>query len=160
MDVPADEEEGGYDLEDQGDPARPADVADIVLPGQVPVLVGNADQQPVAGGHCADRQYPQQVRVAVVSCRRSRIARGRHAAAAVSATCTVLVVTHTQRPMRLAAAAGDDFTLSASPVVNDLLAGDGERVVGVDVVEVAEAEQDMVDRPVGIFRLEAFEKEG
>jgi hypothetical protein len=32
-------------------------------------------------------------------------------------------------------------------------------VVRVDVVEVAEAEQDVVDRLVGIFRLEAFEKE-
>ena len=61
--------------------------------------------------------------------------------------------------MRLAAAGGDNFALSARPVVNDLLARDGEGVVGVDVVEVAKPEQDVVDRLVGIFRLEAFEEE-
>ena len=58
--------------------------------------------------------------------------------------------------MRLAAAGGDDFAVSARPVVNDLLTRYREGVVSV---EVAEAEQDVVDRLVGIFRLEAFEKE-
>jgi len=51
--------------------------------------------------------------------------------------------------VRLAAAGGDDFALSARPVVNDLLTLDREGVVRVDVVEVAEAEQDVVDRLVG-----------
>jgi hypothetical protein len=61
--------------------------------------------------------------------------------------------------VRLAAAGGDDFAVSARSVVNDLLTRSREGVVRVDVVEVAEAEQDVVDRLVGIFRLETFEKE-
>jgi hypothetical protein len=61
--------------------------------------------------------------------------------------------------VRLAAACGDDFALSARPVVNDLLARSGEGFVGVDVVEVAEAEQDVVDGLIGVFRLEAFDEQ-
>ncbi len=58
----------------------------------------------------------------------------------------------------LAAACGDDFALSARPVVNDLLARSGEGFVRVDVVEIAEAEQDGVDGLIGVFRLEAFSR--
>jgi hypothetical protein len=60
--------------------------------------------------------------------------------------------------LRLAAACGDDFALAARPVVNDLLARSGAGFVGVDVVEVAEAQQDVVDGLVGVCRLGAFDK--
>jgi hypothetical protein len=59
----------------------------------------------------------------------------------------------------LAAACGDDFALAVRPVVNDLLARSGEGLVGVDVVEVAEAEQYVVDGVIGVFRPEAFDKQ-
>jgi len=58
----------------------------------------------------------------------------------------------------LAAARGDDFALAARPVVNDLLARRGKGFVGVNVVEVAEAQQDVVNGLIGVFRLEAFDK--
>lgn len=61
--------------------------------------------------------------------------------------------------MGSAAAGGDDFALSARPVVNDSLARNWQGFVGVDVVEVSETKQDVVDCLVGVFWLEAFNKQ-
>jgi hypothetical protein len=49
--------------------------------------------------------------------------------------------------------------LPACPVVDDLGARDRQRVVGVDVVEVAEAEQDVIDRLLGVLGLEARDEQ-
>ena len=57
------------------------------------------------------------------------------------------------------AAGGDNLSLSAGPVVDDLGSGDGQGIVGIDVVEVAEAQQDVVDRLLRVLRLEALDKQ-
>jgi len=49
--------------------------------------------------------------------------------------------------------------LPACPVVDDLGARNRQRVVGVDIVEVAEAEQDVVDRLLGVLGLEARDEQ-
>ena len=65
MDVPADQEEDRHDLEPPGDPPAPADVVHRVQAGQLPVPVGDVDQQPVPVDHAADGHHPQQVKVAI-----------------------------------------------------------------------------------------------
>jgi hypothetical protein len=58
-----------------------------------------------------------------------------------------------------APAGGDDLALPACPVVDDLGARDRQGVVRVDVVEVAEAEQNVVDRLLGVLGLEARDEQ-
>jgi hypothetical protein len=58
-----------------------------------------------------------------------------------------------------ATAGNDDLGLPPGPVVDDLGARHGQRVVRIDVVEVTEAEQDMVDRLLGILGLEALDEQ-
>jgi hypothetical protein len=45
--------------------------------------------------------------------------------------------------------------LPPRPVVDDVGSRDGQGIVGVNVVKVAEAEQDVVDRLLGVLGLEA-----
>jgi hypothetical protein len=52
----------------------------------------------------------------------------------------------------------DDLALPAGPVVDDLGSRDRERVVGIHVVEVAEAEQNVVDRLLGILGPESLDE--
>jgi len=49
--------------------------------------------------------------------------------------------------------------LPAGPVVNDLVPCHGQGVIWVNIVEVPEAEQDVVDRLLGIFGVEARDKQ-
>jgi hypothetical protein len=49
--------------------------------------------------------------------------------------------------------------LPSGPVVNDLLPRHGQGVIGINVVEVTEAEQDVVDRLLGILGFEAGDEQ-
>jgi hypothetical protein len=49
--------------------------------------------------------------------------------------------------------------LPSCPVVNDLGALDRQCVVGIDIVEVSEAEQDVVDGLLRVLRLEALDEQ-
>jgi hypothetical protein len=49
--------------------------------------------------------------------------------------------------------------LPAGPVVNDLGARYGQRVVGIDIVEVPEPEQDVVDGVLRVLGLEALDEQ-
>jgi len=49
--------------------------------------------------------------------------------------------------------------LAPGPVVNDLVTWHRQRLIGVNVVEVAKAEQDVVDRLLRVFGLEARDKQ-
>jgi hypothetical protein len=49
--------------------------------------------------------------------------------------------------------------LPSGPVVNDLVPRHEQGVIGVNVVEVAEAEQDVVDRLLGILGFEARDEQ-
>jgi len=49
--------------------------------------------------------------------------------------------------------------LPACPVVNDLGARDRQCVVGIDIVEVSEAEQDVVDGLLRVLRLETLDEQ-
>lgn len=63
------------------------------------------------------------------------------------------------RACGLTAAGRDDLGLPPGPVVNDLVARHGQGVIGVNVVEATQAEQDVVDCLLGVFGLEACDEQ-
>ena len=56
------------------------------------------------------------------------------------------------------AAGCDDLRLPAGPVIHDLLAGNGKRIVWVDIVEVSEAQHDVIKRLIGELGLETLKE--
>lgn len=64
-----------------------------------------------------------------------------------------------QGSLWLSAAGGDDLRLPAGPVIHDLLAGNGKRIVWVDIVEVSEAQHDVVKRLIGEPGLETLKEQ-